>query len=186
MEWQNLSAVLVVMRRKAVASPESVPNVRQRILFQRLRHLRRINNTPMENIKTVTRRTRQRDLILKTLRNTDCHPTADWIYDQVKKEMPNISLGTVYRNLGTLKQSGEIMELSYGSKYSRFDGNPKNHYHFVCNNCDKVMDLHHIPADKEIEDLVARKEGVEVFFHRTEFYGLCSECSGKGKSDSKH
>jgi Fur family peroxide stress response transcriptional regulator len=137
----------------------------------------------MDNSKPVTRRTRQRDLILKTLRSTDSHPTADWIYDQVKKQMPNISLGTVYRNLGILKQSGEIMELSYGSRYSRFDGNPKNHYHFVCVNCDKVIDLHQIPVDKEMEAKISEEEDVQVFFHRTEFYGLCGECRKKGKTD---
>ena len=54
--------------------------------------------------------------------------------------MPNISLGTVYRNLKTLTEMGEILELSYGSTYSRFDGNAKMHYHFVCEHCGKVYD----------------------------------------------
>ena len=79
----------------------------------------------MDTNKGFIRKTKQRELILKTLRSTDTHPTADWIYEQVKKEMPNISLGTVYRNLGILKESGEILELNYGSKYSRYDGNPR-------------------------------------------------------------
>lgn len=70
----------------------------------------------MDMKKGFIRKTKQRDLILKTLRNTTCHPTADWIYEQVKKEMPNISLGTVYRNLSMLKDLGEIIELNYGSK----------------------------------------------------------------------
>ena len=105
----------------------------------------------MDVKKGFIRKTKQRDLILKTLRNTDTHPTADWIYEQVKKEMPNISLGTVYRNLGILKDLGEIIELNYGSKYSRYDGNAENHYHFVCTECEKVTDIKGCPVDKELE-----------------------------------
>ncbi|AEE92318.1 Peroxide-responsive repressor PerR [Tepidanaerobacter acetatoxydans Re1] len=133
----------------------------------------------MDNKKGFIRKTKQRDLILKTLKNTDTHPTADWIYEQVKKEMPNISLGTVYRNLGMLKDLGEIIELNCGNKYSRFDGNPENHYHFVCTECEKVIDIKGCPVDKELDLCVARENDVEVFFHRTEFYGLCPDCKKK-------
>lgn len=139
----------------------------------------------MHNGKPVTRRTKQRELILKTLRSTDTHPTADWIYDQVRKKMPHISLGTVYRNLGILKESGEILELNYGSRYSRFDGNPEDHYHFICVNCDTVLDLQHLPVDKEAEALVSQKEGVEVHYHRTDFFGLCEECREKKEGEKK-
>lgn len=133
----------------------------------------------MDTKKGFIRKTKQRDLILKTLRNTDTHPTADWIYEQVKKEMPNISLGTVYRNLGILKDLGEIIELNYGSKYSRYDGNAENHYHFVCTECEKVTDIKGCPVDEELERCVAEANDVEVFFHRTEFYGLCTDCKRK-------
>jgi Fe2+ or Zn2+ uptake regulation protein len=134
-----------------------------------------------EEKKGFVRKTRQRDLILKTLRSTKSHPTADWIYEKVKKEMPNISLGTVYRNLGTLKEMGEILELNYGSKFSRFDGNPENHYHFVCTRCGKVTDIEGCSVNKQLDETVARENGVEVFFHRTEFYGLCRDCKEEEK-----
>jgi Fe2+ or Zn2+ uptake regulation protein len=130
----------------------------------------------MEEKKGFIRKTRQRDLILKTLRGTKSHPTADWIYEKVKKEIPNISLGTVYRNLSTLKEMGEILELNYGSKYSRFDGNPQNHYHFVCTECGRVFDVEGCPVDKGLDEKVSRENDVEVYFHRTEFYGICAEC----------
>lgn len=133
--------------------------------------------------KGFVRKTKQRELILRTLRSTKSHPTADWIYERVKEEMPSISLGTVYRNLGILKDLGEIRELSYGSKYSRYDGNPKNHYHFVCTNCDTVIDLEELPVNKELDKKVSLQNNVEVFYHRTEFYGLCSECL---KNESEH
>ncbi|MGM0436886.1 MAG: Fur family transcriptional regulator [Bacillota bacterium] len=125
-----------------------------------------------------TRMTKQRKAILNILKNTDIHPTADWIYDQVKEEIPNISLGTVYRNLNVLEEMGEIMVLDYGSSYSRYDGNPKNHYHFKCENCGQVFDINH----EVIEDLnkkVEEKTPFKVSTHRLEFYGLCPECQTK-------
>ncbi len=79
----------------------------------------------IEAKKRKKRMTKQRKIILDVLKNTTSHPTADWIYDQVREVLPNISLGTVYRNLKVLKEMGEIMELDFGSTYSRFDGNPK-------------------------------------------------------------
>jgi len=133
----------------------------------------------MDTKKGFIRKTKQRDLILKTLRSTTCHPTADWIYEKVKKEMPNISLGTVYRNLGMLKELGEIIELDYGSKHSRYDGNPQNHYHFVCVECEKVIDVKSCEVDKQLEKCVAIENDVEVLYHRTEFYGLCEDCKNK-------
>ncbi len=137
----------------------------------------------MDKKKGFVRKTKQRDLILKTLRSADTHPTADWIYEQVKKEMPNISLGTVYRNLGKLRDLGEITELSFGSKYSRFDGNPENHYHFVCTECEKVMDIKGCPVDKELDRQVELNNDVEVAFHTSLFYGLCKDCKNKKEQD---
>lgn len=88
--------------------------------------------------------------------------------------MPNISLGTVYRNLRFLVEMGEIMELNYTNSYSRFDGNPSNHYHFVCQTCGEVSDLE-LTSHPDIDVLIKDKDLV-VFSHRLEFYGLCSKC----------
>lgn len=127
--------------------------------------------------KTPLRRsTRQRRVILDVLRSTKSHPTADWVYEQVRQEIPNISLGTVYRNLKLLRDLGEITELGFGSTYSRFDGNPDLHYHFRCVDCDRVLDVD-IPAVEELEQEVRDRHGWEVFTHRTEFYGRCRQCS---------
>ncbi|MFW5998600.1 MAG: Fur family transcriptional regulator [Halanaerobiaceae bacterium] len=125
--------------------------------------------------KTKKRMTKQRKKIMEVLKNTDSHPTADEIYDKVKEDIPNISLGTVYRNLNVLAEMGEIMILDYGSSYSRFDGNPKNHYHFKCENCGQVFDV-----DLDILDNLNQKLNsstqFEVSHHRLEFYGLCPDC----------
>lgn len=121
------------------------------------------------------RKTKQREVILSVLRSTDTHPTADWIYQEVRKILPSISLGTVYRNLRTLVESGVAMELSFGSTYSRFDGNPENHYHFVCEQCGRIYDVE-MPVDSHLEEKVAEVTGHEVNQHRLEFYGVCKAC----------
>lgn len=121
------------------------------------------------------RMTRQRKIILTVLKNTQIHPTADWIYEKVKKKIPNISLGTVYRNLRILKETGKIRELNYGSSYSRFDGNCSNHYHFVCRDCGAVSDVD-FAMDQDLNRQVEKCINAKVEYHRTEFYGKCSSC----------
>lgn len=125
-----------------------------------------------------SRMTKQRQAILDVLRSTTSHPTADWIYEEVRKIIPNISLGTIYRNLGILKNMGEIMELDFGSTYSRYDGNPKNHYHFCCQKCGKVFDLD-LPILSSLEDEVTTMYGYKVQHHRLELYGTCLKCQDK-------
>lgn len=125
--------------------------------------------------KGFIRKTKQREVILNVLRSTKSHPTADWVYQEVRKEMPNVSLGTIYRNLKTLTEMGEALELSYGSTYSRFDGNPANHYHFVCSECGNVFDVD-LPVISDLENRVSEQMGAEVSEHRLEFYGTCQQC----------
>ncbi len=121
------------------------------------------------------RMTRQKRVILDVLRSTKSHPTADWIYEQAKKIIPDLSLGTVYRNLNLLKEMGEIMELNYGSTFSRFDGNPHNHYHFQCRECERVFDLE-LPLLNSLDKEAGNLSGHQVDYHRLEFYGVCQEC----------
>ncbi|MBE3598456.1 MAG: transcriptional repressor [Limnochordaceae bacterium] len=132
----------------------------------------------MEKIQGFIRKTKQREVILRVLRGTKSHPTADWVYQEVRKELPNISLGTVYRNLKILTASGEALELSYGSSYSRFDGTPENHYHFVCQRCGRVEDVP-MPVDESLDRAVEQLMGVKVRQHRLEFYGLCEQCAAE-------
>lgn len=121
------------------------------------------------------RRTKQRESILRVLRSATSHPTADWIYDEVRKEMPNISLGTVYRNLRQLCGKGEILELGLCGTLSRFDGRRDSHYHFRCENCGRVFDVDE-PINEDINRRVARKTGFKILSHRLEFHGICKEC----------
>ena len=91
------------------------------------------------------------------------------------KTMPNISLGTVYRNLRVLSEAGEIMELDFGSGYSRYDGNPDNHYHFECRKCGKMYDVD-LDLVNHLDKLEAESLVAIIEEHRLEFYGICREC----------
>jgi Fur family transcriptional regulator, peroxide stress response regulator len=128
------------------------------------------------------RKSKQRDAILRVLMSTSSHPTAEWLYEEVKKEIPNISLGTVYRNLRLMKRQGEILELEQTGTYRRFDGNAANHYHFRCDECARVFDIDE-PLVPGIDERVERDTGFRVSHHRLEFRGFCRNCQTIGKEN---
>lgn len=121
------------------------------------------------------RGTKQREAIVKVLKNTRSHPTADQIYDEVRKEIPNISKGTIYRNLQVLQEDGAIFALNLNGTVSRYEVKQESHYHFRCEKCGRIFDLDE-PIDKEIDSRVARQTGFKVSHHQTEFRGLCKDC----------
>ena len=133
----------------------------------------------------MNKRSKQRDAIIRTLRNTTSHPSAEWIYEQVKKEIPDIGLATVYRNLRLLKKAGEVVEMHTSNDTARFDGNTNNHYHFYCDRCGKVLDLDE-PIDNSIETRIANKTGLKVTRHCIELGGLCLDCQKLEANDSRH
>lgn len=89
----------------------------------------------------VLKYSRQREAIKASLMNRCDHPTADALYASIREEFPNISLGTVYRNLNLLVETGEIRKLSCGSGADHYDGDVSPHYHFVCRECGHVYDM---------------------------------------------
>ena len=123
----------------------------------------------------MTKNTRQKEAILKVLRGTRSHPTADWIYHEVRKEMPNISLGTVYRNLKLLSAQHEILEVELSGTLSRYDACTDAHYHFRCEQCGSVFDVEGL-VDRKLNRKVAQKTGFLVSHHCLEFHGLCTAC----------
>ncbi len=126
------------------------------------------------------RNTKQKQVIINILKNTKSHPNADWVYDEARKIIPNISKGTVYRNLKQLTQSGRILELKIDSNANRYDGNPVVHYHLKCEQCGGVFDLD-VPVKQELDRWVEGKTGAEVKFHHVEFFGACSVCTESRK-----
>ena len=125
-----------------------------------------------------TRTTQQRMLILEELRSQKNHPSADEIYDRVRKKLPRISLGTVYRNLEVLSHLGEIQELKLSGSLKRYDWNPNKHYHIRCVRCDRVDDAPLAPLN-QIEDELYQATVFEIIGHNLEFTGLCPDCTKK-------
>lgn len=121
------------------------------------------------------RMTRQRRVILEELRKVDTHPSADEVYEMVRKYLPRISLGTVYRNLEILSERGEIQKLEPGCSLKRFDGKAENHYHIRCIDCDRVVDA---PAEFEVAVNHKSKNTADfkIIGHKLEFIGVCSDC----------
>lgn len=118
---------------------------------------------------------RQRESIKKYLMSRKDHPTADMVYEAVRQEYPNISLGTVYRNLNFLVEHGEIIKIRCDENYDRFDANTSKHYHFMCRKCGAVSDLEMIPVD-HINIIAGEHFGGKIEGHNAFFYGLCENC----------
>lgn len=116
---------------------------------------------------------RQREAILEVLRSTDTHPTASWIYERVREKIPNISLGTVYRNLTVLSENGDILTINVGDGQERYDGNMAAHLHLRCTGCGEIYDAF-LKSDP-FRDLIS-KEG---FIPEAAVYvvrGICKNC----------
>jgi Fe2+ or Zn2+ uptake regulation protein len=124
------------------------------------------------------RRTPQREVVLRLIQNCPDHPTAEWIHREARRELPDISLATVYRTLRILKEKGLIHEFSGGASPSRFDGaRQRPHEHVRCVRCGEVADVE-LPEASEIRRLVARRSGYRIERYPLLFQGLCSACSG--------
>jgi len=130
------------------------------------------------NSKHMRRSSRQRDRILTLLTETASHPTADWIYAQLKPEFPRLSLGTVYRNLTVLTEQGLVKKIQSGSTFDRYEAKVNQHYHLICTRCDTIRDLE-LPMYHEINDRAGRMTDFHIQDHRIDFYGLCSSCLGQ-------
>ena len=128
--------------------------------------------------KKSRRMTLQRKTILNILRQTKSHPSADEIYELVRKQLPRISLGTVYRNLELLARMELIQKLELGGTIKRFDWNPNKHYHIRCLVCGQVDDAPIAPLNK-LEDELYGATVFSIIGHRLEFEGLCPNCTEK-------
>ncbi len=133
-------------------------------------------------MKEVKRRnTRQRNVVLSVLKNTNIHPDAEWIYREARKVIPNLSLGTVYRNLKILKDQRKVIEIkSEFSPSTRFDAVVTPHAHFHCEKCDSIYD---VPGLREIDVIqeTKLKEMGTVRSMQVVFYGTCARCSAGGE-----
>lgn len=118
---------------------------------------------------------RQRECIREYVRSCKEHPTADSIYGVMKEEFPNISLGTVYRNLSLLVELGEITKISIDNGPDRFDCNTKPHSHFICTHCHCIQDIE-IPEIDCVVEKASEDINGKISAHRTTLYGICKQC----------
>jgi len=119
------------------------------------------------------RHSKQRNKIYDIVKNTDVHPTADWVYDKARGIMPSISLGTVYRNLGQLVERGMLNSLSFKGTI-RYDGMLENHHHFACISCGKIYDIF-INTGELLEKINSRSDH-SITELKVEFSGTCNNC----------
>jgi Fur family peroxide stress response transcriptional regulator len=122
------------------------------------------------------RYSKQRQRILELLRATKSHPTANWLYNRLLKEFPNLSMGNVYRNLSILIEQGLVDRIGFGSTFDRFDANINPHYHFVCEECGAIIDLE-LPVDDQLNTKVNEATNFRALSHNIQFYGLCDNCA---------
>ena len=120
------------------------------------------------------RRTRQRRLVYEAVASTDVHPTAEWVYERVRREIPRVSLGTVYRNLQLLVADGKLKAWSRG-RTTRFDADVTVHDHFVCDACGLLLDVEQTPETLAAEKKL-RARGHTIETRVPEFHGFCRDC----------
>lgn len=121
-----------------------------------------------------TRHSPKRDAILQCLRSTTCHPSADWVYSQLKPTIPDLSLATVYRNLARFRSEGAVQVIGCVDGEDRYDGNTAPHGHFICRSCGAVIDLPPIPVDTPDLAAVGMADSYSVTF-----YGRCNGCKAQ-------
>ncbi len=130
-------------------------------------------------MERTTRYSKKREAILDALRMTKSHPTAEWLYQQLKPDHPDLSLGTVYRNLTLFRQQGTIRSVGVVDGHERFDANTENHTHFVCTRCHSVIDIPDIAAGQQVEQEVSRQYGFRPDHHDLTVFGACDQCIAK-------
>ncbi len=118
---------------------------------------------------------RQREMILREVQNSIEHPTADNIYDSLKKDNPNLSLGTVYRNLTQLEENGYISKIAIPGDPIRFDANLNEHHHFICEKCNKIIDIDNSSIEYIENPLIDK--GIKIKSRFIVLRGICDKCS---------
>jgi len=130
------------------------------------------------------RHTLQRDLILKAVKELHCHATADDVYDLIVTKHPNISRGTVYRNLKLLSDIGEMRKVEIPSGADRFDHECHAHYHAKCIKCNKVFNVEMDFID-DLQKNIKNTHGFEFTGHDLIFKGICIDCNSLKSLDGK-
>ena len=124
-----------------------------------------------------TKRFKKRDAILEYLRSTKTHPSAEMIYTDLKPQIPDLAMGTVYRNLTLFKEQGLVSSVATVSGVERFDGNTDPHVHFICQNCNAVIDLMEMEVPQSLSQAAETACGGQVSECQLSFTGRCRSCT---------
>ena len=123
-----------------------------------------------------TKQFRKRNAILTYLQSTKSHPSAEMVFAGLKPEIPDLSMGTVYRNLSLFKQQGLASSVATVKGVERFDGNVAPHVHFICEDCDAVIDLPQLQVPQQLRRTAAEQVGGTVRMCQLSFSGVCRNC----------
>lgn len=127
----------------------------------------------------VTKHFRKRDAILRHLHQSKAHPSAEMLFQELKSQIPDLSMGTVYRNLNLFKQQGLAVSVATVNGVERFDGNTQPHVHFICNDCSAVIDLEAMQIPDSLAQAAATCSGGQVTGCQLSFTGICQNCLSK-------
>ena len=130
-------------------------------------------------MNTTKKNFRKRNAILECLTVSKAHPSAETIYTQLKAEIPDLSLGTVYRNLHLFKEQGLAISVATVNGVERFDGNTKPHVHFICNDCTAVIDLEDMAVPQALTAAAEKSVGGKIAECQLSFTGICKNCINK-------
>ena len=125
-------------------------------------------------MEQIRRHSKKRDAILSVIQGTKLHPTAEWIYEKIRDVYPDISLGTVYRNLTLFKDDGLVRVVTVVNGTERYDANTLPHPHFACRQCGAV---HDITVDFSMAAAQLQGEGFQVENCDITYHGLCPSCA---------
>lgn len=126
------------------------------------------------------RKSRQRELIFNTIKMSPAHPSALQIYDAVRRSMPSVSMGNVYRNIRILIEEGRIRSRDFGDGVEHYDAITDRHYHFICESCGAISDFA-MPFREDLEEAAKHLTDGVITGHTIQFYGLCNNCKNRKK-----
>lgn len=124
-------------------------------------------------------KSRKREAIYDALAQVTCHPTAEMLYESLKDDYPELSLGTVYRNLLILEEEGRVISVSHDGGHTHYDARTEPHAHFICRSCQSVMDLDLCDKTVKLYKCIEEGYGFKVEGHSLCFTGLCRNCLNK-------
>ena len=130
-------------------------------------------------MEATTKQFRKRNAILTYLRSVTNHPSAETVFTELKQEIPDLSMGTVYRNLNLFKQQGLAVSVATVKGVERFDGNTEPHVHFICNECDAVIDLMEMDVPESLKQVAQGCSGGQITDCQLTFTGYCKACSDR-------